>query len=100
MSMPNPLHLKQVQANPKTGLNLQTHRHHAEHWLVCNGAAKITNGDQPILWTEHQAMYSPLGKAHCLANPVTIPLKTMEVQSGRYLDERDIVCFEDGYGRS
>lgn len=100
MSLSNALNVKQVQANPKAGLNLQTHRHRAEHWVEGNGAAEITNGDQRILWTEHQAPYNSLGKAHRLTNPGTIPRGIMEVHSGSYLDEDDIVRFEDSYGRN
>lgn len=92
--------VKRIQVNPKASLSLQKHHHRAEHWIVVKGTAEITNGDKTILLTENQSTYIPLGEVHRLANPGTIPLEIIEVQSGSYLGEDDIVRFEDNYGRS
>ncbi|NNM52505.1 MAG: mannose-1-phosphate guanylyltransferase/mannose-6-phosphate isomerase [Pseudomonadales bacterium] len=92
--------VKRIQVKPKASLSLQKHHHRAEHWIVVKGTAEITNGDKTILLTENQSTYIPLGQTHRLANPGTIPLEIIEVQSGSYLGEDDIVRFEDTYGRS
>ncbi len=92
--------VKRIQVKPKASLSLQKHHHRAEHWIVVKGTAEITNGDKTILLTENQSTYIPLGQVHRLANPGTIPLEIIEVQSGSYLGEDDIVRFEDNYGRS
>ncbi len=92
--------VKRIQVKPKASLSLQKHHHRAEHWIVVSGTAEITNGDQTILLTENQSTYIPLGQTHRLANPGTIPLEIIEVQSGSYLGEDDIVRFEDHYGRT
>ena len=92
--------VKRIQVKPKASLSLQNHYHRAEHWIVVSGTAEITNGDKTILLTENQSTYIPLGVVHRLANPGTIPLDIIEVQSGSYLGEDDIVRFEDNYGRS
>ena len=92
--------VKRIQVKPKASLSLQKHHHRAEHWIVVKGTAEITNGDKTILLTENQSTYIPLGEVHRLANPGTIPLEIIEVQSGSYLGEDDIVRFEDNYGRS
>jgi mannose-1-phosphate guanylyltransferase/mannose-6-phosphate isomerase len=92
--------VKRIQVKPKASLSLQMHHHRAEHWIVVKGTAEITNGDQTILLTENQSTYIPLGQTHRLANPGTIPLEIIEVQSGSYLGEDDIVRFEDHYGRT
>jgi mannose-1-phosphate guanylyltransferase/mannose-6-phosphate isomerase len=76
------------------------HHHRAEHWVVVSGTAEITNGDKVIILSENQSTYIPLGQTHRLSNPGTIPLEIIEVQSGSYLGEDDIVRFEDQYGRS
>jgi mannose-1-phosphate guanylyltransferase/mannose-6-phosphate isomerase len=91
--------VKRIQVKPGASLSLQKHHHRAEHWVVVNGTAEITNGDKTILLTENQSTYIPLGEVHRLANPGEIPLEIMEVQSGSYLGEDDIVRFEDTYGR-
>ncbi len=91
--------VKRIQVKPKASLSLQKHHHRAEHWVVVRGTAEITNGDQTLLLTENQSTYIPLGEVHRLANPGTIPLEIIEVQSGSYLGEDDIVRFEDAYGR-
>ncbi len=92
--------VKRIQVKPKASLSLQKHLHRAEHWVVVKGTAEITNGDKTILLNENQSTYIPLGETHRLANPGTIPLEVIEVQSGSYLGEDDIVRFEDNYGRS
>jgi mannose-1-phosphate guanylyltransferase/mannose-6-phosphate isomerase len=91
--------VKRIQVKPKASLSLQKHHHRAEHWVVVSGTAEITNGDKSILLTENQSTYIPLGEVHRLANPGEIPLEIIEVQSGSYLGEDDIVRFEDTYGR-
>jgi len=92
--------VKRIQVKPKASLSLQKHHHRAEHWVVVKGTAEITNGDKTILLTENQSTYIPLGEVHRLANPGTIPLEIIEVQSGSYLGEDDIVRLEDTYGRN
>lgn len=92
--------VKRILVNPKASLSLQKHHHRAEHWIVVSGTAEITNGDQVLLLTENQSTYIPLGAIHRLVNPGTIPLEIVEVQSGSYLGEDDIVRLEDTYGRA
>jgi mannose-1-phosphate guanylyltransferase/mannose-6-phosphate isomerase len=92
--------VKRIQVKPGASLSLQKHHHRAEHWVVVNGTAEITCGDKKLLLTENQSTYIPLGEVHRLANPGTIPLEIIEVQSGSYLGEDDIVRFEDHYGRN
>jgi mannose-1-phosphate guanylyltransferase/mannose-6-phosphate isomerase len=92
--------VKRIQVKPKASLSLQKHHHRAEHWIVVKGTAEITNGDKVLLLTEDQSTYIPLGEVHRLANPGTIPLEIIEVQSGSYLGEDDIVRFDDNYGRT
>ncbi len=91
--------VKRIQVKPKASLSLQKHHHRAEHWIVVTGTAEITNGDKILTLTENQSTYIPLGEVHRLANPGSIPLEIIEVQSGSYLGEDDIVRFEDTYGR-
>ncbi|MDI1245462.1 MAG: mannose-1-phosphate guanylyltransferase/mannose-6-phosphate isomerase [Rhodoferax sp.] len=92
--------VKRIQVKPGASLSLQKHHHRAEHWIVVKGTAEITNGDKVILLTENQSTYIPLGEIHRLKNPGSIPLEIIEVQSGSYLGEDDIVRFEDTYGRT
>ena len=92
--------VKRIQVKPKASLSLKKHHHRAEHWIVVTGTAEITNGDKVLTLTENQSTYIPLGEVHRLANPGTIPLEIIEVQSGGYLGEDDIVRFEDTYGRT
>lgn len=92
--------VKRIQVKPGASLSLQKHHHRAEHWIVVSGTAEITNGDKVILLTENQSTYIPLGEIHRLKNPGSIPLEIIEVQSGSYLVEDDIVRFEDTYGRT
>jgi mannose-1-phosphate guanylyltransferase/mannose-6-phosphate isomerase len=91
--------VKRIQVKPGASLSLQKHHHRAEHWVVVRGTAEITNGDKVHLLTENQSTYIPLGEVHRLANPGTIPLEIIEVQSGSYLGEDDIIRYEDHYGR-
>lgn len=92
--------VKRILVNPGASLSLQMHHHRAEHWIVVSGTAEVTNGDKKILLTENQSTYIPLGEVHRLANPGKVPLEIIEVQSGSYLGEDDIVRFEDTYGRA
>ncbi len=85
---------------PKESLSLQKHFHRAEHWIVVSGTAEVTVGDKVVLLSENQSTYIPLGTVHRLINPGAIPLEIIEVQSGSYLGEDDIVRFQDNYGRS
>ncbi len=91
--------VKRIMVNPGASLSLQMHHHRAEHWVVVKGTAQITNGDEMLTLTENQSTYIPLGQTHRLSNPGVIPLEIIEVQSGSYLGEDDIVRFEDHYGR-
>ena len=92
--------VKRIQVKPGASLSLQMHHHRAEHWIVVSGTAEVTCGDRKMLVTENQSTYIPLGERHRLANPGAIPLEIIEVQSGSYLGEDDIVRFEDTYGRT
>ena len=92
--------VKRIQVKPGASLSLQKHHHRAEHWIVVKGTAEINNGSKVFLLTENQSTYIPLGEVHRLANPGSIPLEIIEVQSGSYLGEDDIVRFEDNYGRT
>lgn len=91
--------VKRIQVKPGASLSLQKHHHRAEHWIVVTGVAEVTCGDKKILLSENQSTYIPLGEVHRLANPGAIPLEIIEVQSGDYLGEDDIVRLEDNYGR-
>jgi len=88
-----------LTVNPGQKLSLQLHHHRAEHWIVVSGTAKVVRGDEEILLTENQSTYIPLGAKHRLENPGLVPLQLIEVQSGSYLGEDDIVRFEDVYNR-
>jgi mannose-1-phosphate guanylyltransferase/mannose-6-phosphate isomerase len=91
--------VKRIIVNAGAALSLQMHHHRAEHWVVVRGTAKVTRGDEVFLLSENQSTYIPLGVRHRLENPGKMPLEIIEVQSGAYLDEDDIVRFEDSYGR-
>jgi mannose-1-phosphate guanylyltransferase / mannose-6-phosphate isomerase len=91
--------VKRIQVKPGASLSLQMHHHRAEHWIVVKGTAEITNGDQVITLNENQSTYIPQGQKHRLTNPGATPLEIIEVQSGSYLGEDDIVRFNDQYGR-
>ena len=92
--------VKRIMVNPGATLSLQMHHHRAEHWIVVQGTAEVTCGDRKMILTENQSTYIPLGETHRLANPGKLPLEIIEVQSGSYLGEDDIVRFEDTYGRA
>lgn len=92
--------VKRITVNPGAKLSVQMHHHRAEHWIVVSGTAKVTNGEKTYLVTENQSTYIPVGQVHALENPGVIPLELIEVQSGTYLGEDDIVRIEDIYGRS
>lgn len=92
--------VKRIIVNPGSSLSLQMHHHRAEHWIVVRGTARVFNGEQVMLLSENQSTYIPLGVTHRLENPGKIPLELIEVQSGSYLGEDDIVRFEDVYGRA
>jgi mannose-1-phosphate guanylyltransferase/mannose-6-phosphate isomerase len=91
--------VKRIQVKSGASLSLQIHRHRAEHWIVVKGVAEITKGDQVFTLTENQSTFIPQGQKHRLSNPGKTPLEIIEVQSGSYLGEDDIVRFEDTYGR-
>ncbi|MBR4741369.1 MAG: mannose-1-phosphate guanylyltransferase/mannose-6-phosphate isomerase [Desulfovibrio sp.] len=92
--------VKRIVVHPKSELSLQMHHHRAEHWVVVSGTAEVTNGEKVLLLTENESTYIPIGKKHRLKNPGVIPLVLIEIQSGSYLGEDDIVRFADVYGRS
>ena len=91
--------VKRIVVKPGGTLSLQMHHHRAEHWIVVSGTAKVTKGDDIFLVSENESTYIPLGTRHRLENPGRLPLEMIEVQSGSYLGEDDIVRFEDVYGR-
>jgi len=91
--------VKRITVKPGAKLSVQMHHHRAEHWIVVSGTAKVTNGEKEILLTENQSTYIPVGVIHALENPGKVDLELIEVQSGSYLGEDDIVRFEDRYGR-
>ncbi|MFV2056593.1 MAG: mannose-1-phosphate guanylyltransferase/mannose-6-phosphate isomerase [Thiohalomonadales bacterium] len=92
--------VKRIEVNPGACLSLQMHHHRAEHWIVVSGTAKVTRGEETFLLSENESTYIPLGMVHRLENPGSLILEIIEVQSGSYLGEDDIVRFEDNYGRS
>ena len=91
--------VKRIKVIPGGLLSLQSHNFRSEHWIIVKGTAKITRGEETFLLTENQSTYIPLGVKHRLENPGKIPLEIIEIQSGSYLGEDDIVRFEDHYGR-
>lgn len=92
--------VKRIVVNPRASLSLQKHFHRAEHWIVVRGTAEVTRGSETFLLSENQSTYIPLGEVHRLHNPGSMPLEMIEVQSGSYLGEDDIVRMEDVYGRT
>ena len=92
--------VKRIVVTPGNKLSLQKHFHRAEHWVVVNGTALVTRDDEVLMVHENESVYLPLGCVHRLENPGKIPLTLIEVQSGAYLGEDDIVRLEDTYGRS
>jgi mannose-1-phosphate guanylyltransferase/mannose-6-phosphate isomerase len=91
--------VKRIIVKPGAALSLQMHYHRAEHWIVVSGTAKVTKGTETLLLSENESTYIPLGTTHRLENPGRVDLEMIEVQSGSYLGEDDIVRFEDVYGR-
>ena len=91
--------VKRIGVNVGASLSLQKHYHRAEHWIVVKGTAEVTRGDEVILLTENQSVYIPLGEKHRLHNVGRIPLELIEVQTGSYLEEDDIVRYQDNFGR-
>ena len=96
----NRFQVKRIVVNPGAALSLQMHHHRAEHWIVVRGTARVTRGDETFLVSENESTYIPIGIRHRLENPGKGPLEIIEVQSGAYLGEDDIIRFEDTYGRS
>ena len=92
--------VKRITVKPGAKLSVQMHHHRSEHWIVVSGTAKVTNGDKTFLLSENESTYIPLGQIHALENPGVLPLELIEVQTGSYLGEDDIVRFDDKYGRS
>jgi mannose-1-phosphate guanylyltransferase len=92
--------VKRITVNPGGKLSVQMHKHRAEHWVVVSGTAKVTNGDKTFLLSQNESTYIPVGVVHALENPGEAPLQLIEVQSGDYLGEDDIVRLEDKYGRT
>ena len=91
--------VKRIVVKPGATLSLQMHYHRAEHWIVVSGTARVTKGSEVLLLSENESTYIPLGTTHRLENPGRVDLEMIEVQSGSYLGEDDIVRFEDAYGR-
>jgi mannose-1-phosphate guanylyltransferase/mannose-6-phosphate isomerase len=100
VDMDDGFQVKRISVKPGASLSLQMHHHRAEHWIVVSGTAEVTCGEKVFLVEKNQSTYIPLGETHRLRNPGKIPLKLIEVQSGDYLGEDDIVRFEDNYGRT
>jgi mannose-1-phosphate guanylyltransferase/mannose-6-phosphate isomerase len=91
--------VKRIVVSPGAQLSLQLHHHRAEHWVVVRGTALVTRGEEQFLLSENESTYIPLGTRHRLENPGKVPLEIIEIQSGTYLGEDDIVRFNDNYGR-
>ena len=92
--------VKRITVKPGAKLSVQMHHHRAEHWIVVSGTAKVRVGQTEQMLTENQSIYIPIGEIHSLENPGKVNLELIEVQSGTYLGEDDIVRFEDRYGRA
>jgi mannose-1-phosphate guanylyltransferase len=90
---------KRITVKPGAKLSVQMHHHRAEHWVVVSGTAKVTNGDRTFILSENESTYIPKREVHALENPGKVPLVIIEIQSGSYLGEDDIVRFDDIYGR-
>lgn len=91
--------VKHITVNPGEKLSLQKHHHRAEHWVVVSGTAEVRCGDKLMRLSENQSTYIPLGETHQLCNPGEVPLEIIEIQSGAYLGEDDIIRYADEYGR-
>jgi mannose-1-phosphate guanylyltransferase len=92
--------VKRITVKPGAKLSVQMHHHRSEHWVVVSGSAKVTNGEKTFLLSKNESTYIPVGVIHALENPGKVDLELIEVQSGSYLGEDDIVRFDDRYGRS
>ena len=95
----NRFQVKRIVVNPGAALSLQMHHHRAEHWVVVRGTARVTRGDETFLVSENESTFIPIGTRHRLENPGKVPLEIIEVQSGAYLGEDDIIRIDDAYGR-
>jgi len=91
--------VKRISVKPGAKLSLQMHHHRAEHWIVVSGTARVQRGDEVKILTENESTYIHVGQTHSLENPGKLPLELIEIQTGSYLGEDDIVRFEDKYGR-
>ena len=91
--------MKKICVSPKQRLSLQLHYHRSEHWIVTQGTAKVTIGETEMIVQENESVFVPIATKHRLENPGLIPLEIIEVQNGSYLEEDDIVRFDDEYGR-
>ena len=91
--------VKRIVVHPGATLSLQSHHHRAEHWIVVEGTARVTIGDEVQLVSENQSVYVPLGAVHRMENPGKVPMVLIEVQTGSYLGEDDIIRYEDVYAR-
>ena len=92
--------VKRITVRPGAKLSVQMHHHRAEHWVVVSGSAQVTNGSETFLLAENESTYIPMGEVHALENIGDVPLEIVEIQTGNYLEEDDIVRFEDKYGRT
>ena len=91
--------VKRIVVKPGAALSLQSHHHRSEHWIVVQGTARITTDNEVRLLTENQSAYIPLGAVHRMENPGKVPMVLIEVQTGSYLGEDDIIRYEDVYAR-
>lgn len=92
--------VKRITVKPGAKLSVQMHHYRAEHWIVVSGSAKVTNGEKTVLLSENESTYIPVGVTHALENPGKVNLELIEVQTGSYLGEDDIIRISDRYGRS
>ena len=99
MDLGNRFRVKRIQVTPGAKLSLQRHHHRAEHWVIVRGTAEVTRDAEVLLVRENESIYLPQGCAHRLSNPGRIPVEIVEVQTGTYLEEDDIVRIEDDFGR-
>ncbi|MEO0569853.1 MAG: cupin domain-containing protein, partial [Pseudomonadota bacterium] len=99
LSLGKRFQVKRIVVNPGAALSLQSHVHRAEHWIVVAGTAKVTVDDKVKLVSENQSVYIPLGAVHRMENPGKVPMELIEVQTGSYLGEDDIIRYEDVYSR-
>jgi len=97
--MGNRFQVKRIHVHPGAALSLQSHHHRSEHWIVVEGTARVTINDEVKLVGENQSVYIPLGAVHRMENPGKVPMVLIEVQTGSYLGEDDIVRYEDNYAR-